>query len=458
MKRTSLTFAFAIAAVFLASPWVDGQVVPNNPLRSASTSTRSPSSAATVPQAAPVTDSKTTAASEPQAAVEEPSPIRAVAHAEPIDRQPVGPPAGARSTRGRAVRAAQYNAPRRGTGSPFRLLQYGVRVPQHATPGYRPAHTRGGASFIAQEQPVAPEPIPEGAIIDGEIIDGEMGVVGPDCCGGTGCQACGGIQCPSFNNFEFFAGVHGFTGIPNRGETASFGFDYGFNWGAPLWCLTNGEVGVQAGFRQVSSNYDGASYARDTRHQYFLTGGFFRRVDYGLQGGAVVDYLGESWYYNADMMQVRAELSWMFPACHELGVWVTANMNDSNVSGTVLNSGNGTAFNDTFRSIDQYRFFYRRRFEDCGAEGRFSAGFTGDGDGILGADFQLPISDSWAAEATFTYLIPQGDASSGAFANEAWNVAVGLVWYPGMRKARGRDYFRPLFDVADNGSFIIGRP
>lgn len=463
MKRLSFSLTVALIAIWGGASCAQGPSVPPNPLRPS----RPEPSPAPARQTAPAEQQSTQSDSNSEApapvydANVEPARFTAPTEARPVNR-------------GRRVHAQHPRRPEpvrrvtrrpgRATGSPFQLLQFGTRVQGTPPRRYRSAPTPMGETYtVMQEQPAVPEPVPSGKVVEGEVWeDGTPMMPAGDCCGGVGCDQCGavgdcgGIRCPSFRNFEFFAGVHGFTGAPNLGETGSFGFDYGFNWGAPLWCLTNGEIGVQAGFRHVGSNYDGASYTTDTRNQYFITAGLFRRVDYGLQGGVVFDYLGESWYYNADITQIRGEISWMFPACHELGYWFTANLNDDSITGNVVGQPPVT-INGTL-TVDQHRFFYRRRFVESGAEGRLSAGFTGAGDGLLGADFQIPLSDCWALESTFTYLIPDGDARAGAFADEAWNVAFGLVWYPGARKARGRDYFRPLFDVADNGSLIVARP
>ena len=60
---------------------------------------------------------------------------------------------------------------------------------------------------------------------------GEAVNMGMDCCGGVGCYDCCAVPCPvlSFRDTELFAGVHGFTGPRNRGESGSFGFHEGFN-------------------------------------------------------------------------------------------------------------------------------------------------------------------------------------------------------------------------------------
>ena len=113
-----------------------------------------------------------------------------------------------------------------------------------------------------------------------------------------------------------------------------------------------------------------------------------------------------------------------------------------------------------------FAFYYRNRLDAVpGAEGRIFAGFSGESDGLIGIDMRIPLLDSLAFEAGFSYLIPQ-QATTGAAGipgaragheEESWNLAMTLVWYPGCRSAYGDDYFRPLFNVADNTSFRMDR-
>lgn len=69
-----------------------------------------------------------------------------------------------------------------------------------------------------------------------------------------------------------------------------------------------------------------------------------------------------------------------------------------------------------------------------------------------------------ALEGTFTYLIPgpsqtinldeQGTTRLN-YTETAWNVSANLVYYPACRSRRGlASPYRPLFEVADNGSMI----
>lgn len=307
----------------------------------------------------------------------------------------------------------------------------------------------GGGEYIVEDP---------GTLMPGEVMMDEF--MAGDCCGGSGCAQCCLIPCPvlSLDNFEFSSGVHGFTGPKNRGSSGSFGFHSGFNWGAPVPCA-GGSMGMQFGMNAVLSNYSGAAFTDDSRTQIFLTGGLFRRVDWGLQGGLVVDYLSDDWYTDTDLTQVRGEASWMFPCTHELGFWFAAAAGDDTQISTL--TGTNGSFSETWEPTNLYAFFYRHRFAMMeGAQARFYAGFSGDSDGLIGGDLRLPLSYDWALESGFAYLIPDEATTGlpgGGHEDESWNISVSLVWYPGCRSAIGNDYYRPLFQAADNGSFMVSR-
>jgi hypothetical protein len=262
--------------------------------------------------------------------------------------------------------------------------------------------------------------------------------------------------------------VQGFSGPANRGGTASFGFQEGFNMGMPMPCF-NGCFGVQVGLRATHANFSGAGFPAnaganmlftdETRNQIFLTTGIFRRVDWGLQGGIVFDYLSDDWYSDTTVAQLRGEASWVFPCAHELGFMFSA-ATDEDLK--VSNFMGGGPLTEIWEVTDQYAFFYRHRpAYMAGAEARIFAGWSGDTDGIIGADLRLPLHDSLALELGFSYLIPEQariGAAMGGHEEESWNMAAALVWYPGCRSTNGDpDYFRPLFGVADNGSLRVGR-
>ncbi|MHB8861409.1 MAG: DUF6666 family protein [Pirellulaceae bacterium] len=355
-------------------------------------------------------------------------------------------------------------------------VSYGSRATRSELRGFVPRHAQSASlqssdEIIMESYPDNLESYPTESYPDSheEMIFDSMEVPGEtlegNCCDQStaecgDCGHCNGclIPCPSFalDNIELFMGTQGFTGPLNRGETGSFGFHYGVNWGVPIPCMWNQPIGIQVGYRGVNSNFSGASFSEDTRHQSFLTGGLFRRVDWGLQGGVVVDILSDKWYYDdLSLTQLRGELSWVFPQCHELGFFFTASSKTNDVASTMWINGQQRTVIEEYEATDLMAFFYRRRFEAAGGgSGRLFAGFTGHSGGLVGVDLDLPMTENWALKTGFTYLIPQDGNHRAAYLDEAWNVSLSLVWYPGSRKAVGNDYFRPLFDVAHNGIFI----
>lgn len=126
-------------------------------------------------------------------------------------------------------------------------------------------------------------------------------------------------------------------------------------------------------------------------------------------------------------------------------------------STTFIEDGAGNLITGTiaFEPTDQYRLFYRRLLNQSGSWDMFG-GWTDNDDGLLGTNISLPLRRLLLLSAGATYLIPQeGDARFGN-EQEGWNISLGLVYRPGGPKGVGR-YARPMFDVADNGTFMIDR-
>ena len=337
------------------------------------------------------------------------------------------------------------------------------------------------ATFIQDEsvlqahpEPVTPEPAvaatgeavtpEEGFVIQGDVVYGSSLSETLGCDGGIGCGKLGIctdgclIPCPriDWQKWEFFTGVSGFTGPANRGGHGSFGFNEGFNWTSSLDRIGWGYLTAQAGFRAVQSGLSGTDFTEEDRKQTFVTLGLFRRADWGLQGGAVVDYMHDDWYYDMDLLQVRAELSWMYPSGHEFGFWMATDADHARTTSRV-----GVPFPTTtteeWRSTDLYAFFFRHTSCDTGAVGRIFGGFTGSKDGLIGADLTVPFATQWALDAEFTYLIPEEGSGPEGSSEEGWNVGLYLVYYPGCKTAYDKNYNKPLFDTGGNGNFFVDR-
>lgn len=285
-------------------------------------------------------------------------------------------------------------------------------------------------------------------------------------CGTSSCDSLVMTPCTLFpaGNLEFSAGVQGFTGPWNRGGSGSFGFHQSVNWAMPLPAFAC--MGGQVGYRATQSNLSGAEFPDSaqlpdggvnagSRQQSFLTAGLFRRVDMGIQGGVVVDFMSDDWYDTSDLVNLRGEISWVMDGVHDLGFWFTAG-----TGSTQITDSTGAAVED-WEPTDLYAFFYRRQFGGCrDGDARLFAGWSGHGDGLIGVDARLPISTDWALETNFAYLIPSdgtGTGFAGGHTQESWNLGISLVWYPGRLFGRGDYYYRPLFRVADNGTFMVRR-
>jgi hypothetical protein len=266
-----------------------------------------------------------------------------------------------------------------------------------------------------------------------------------------------------YRDFTASAGITSFTNATDLGINGNFGTNEYLNWAMPFWNAFG--VGWQVGWRGTQTNFQPASvevgtttFAKNARTQNFLTTGFFTRAfeGRGLQGGAVYDYLNDNWFDNVDVSQIRAEISYVW-GYHEVGFWGAANLGDQTSLFGPITRSPGLA-----STLDLYAGFYRLQFGDAN-EWKVWGGATSENDGLIGTLVRAPMGRSLALEGTFTYVIPgktqtidilPGGAVS-QFSPAAWNLGVNVVYYPAGRSRRSlASPYRPLFEVADNGSMI----
>lgn len=294
---------------------------------------------------------------------------------------------------------------------------------------------------------------------------------GGEMCGCDACSPSHQVDCfPLFlpilrvdwNRFEFFAGNQAYhnpmndpaTGATTNADSGSFGFHQGFNEGRNLRPWIGADLSAQFGLRATQSNIHEEGFTNQNRNQIFLTGGLFRRVDYGLQYGMVLDYLNEDWYYQANLLQLRGELSWKFSACQGFGFHWMGGVSDETVATQVRNEA-GTIFNGTrdLEASNQYRAFYRYSFGSSGQWTSFIGG-TDNEHLILGSDMDMPLKHGFSMRVNSTYFAPGDDSVLEKHRAEGWNIGMSLVFRPGAAR-RSSQYSRPMFDVADNGSFFV---
>ena len=266
-----------------------------------------------------------------------------------------------------------------------------------------------------------------------------------------------------YRDFTASAGITGFTNSTDLGINGNFGTNEYLNFALPFWNAFG--IGWQVGWRGVQSNFQPASIEAGTRtlnknarSQDFITTGFFTRAfeGRGMQGGIAYDYLHDSWLENTDVSQLRYEVSYVY-GYHELGFWGASNIGDQESLFGPITKQSGAA-----STLNLYTGFYRVQFGDAN-EWKVWGGGTSESDGIIGTLIRAPMHRSLALEGTFTYVIPgrtqtinfDGQGAATSFSPAAWNVSVNVVWYPAGRSRRSLSSpYRPLFDVADNGSMI----
>ncbi len=266
-----------------------------------------------------------------------------------------------------------------------------------------------------------------------------------------------------YRDFTASAGITGFTNATDLGINGNFGTNEALNFAMPFWNAFG--VGWQVGWRGVQTNFQPATievgnqtFKKNARTQQFLTTGFFTRAfeGRGLQGGIAYDYLHDSWLDNTDVSQLRYEASYVY-GYHELGFWGASNIGDQDGLFGPITKQSGVA-----STLNLYTGFYRLQFGDAN-EWKVWGGGTSESDGIIGTLVRAPMHRSLALEGTFTYVIPgrnqtinfDGQGAASTYPPSAWNVSVNVVWYPAARSRRSlASPYRPLFEVADNGSMI----
>ena len=271
-----------------------------------------------------------------------------------------------------------------------------------------------------------------------------------------------------YRDFTASVGVTAYENELDLGLTGNFGTNEYLNLGMPLWNAFGlgwqvGVRGTQTGFgsRTISTGGILNPTVIDSRHQQFVTTGFYTRAfeGRGLQGGAVFDYLNNTGFVGtADIKQMRSEISYVW-GYHELGFWGAFNAGKG--LGIIQSPGGQPFVNNT---VHTYNAFYRVQFGDAN-EWKVWGGASHEGQGYVGSILRAPMTRSLALEGTFAYLMP-GESKqipaatpglSGSFTPMAWNLGINLVYYPRGRSRRSlASPYRPLFDVADNGTMITG--
>jgi hypothetical protein len=359
------------------------------------------------------------------------------------------------------------------------MMPEALPVPQHAAPQQLMPH--GAANPIHGEPEILEESIEMYGHAPGGCGDGQCGP-GCECehgayghgvhhpvlfglrkfvrstliCVAGGCDPCddGYFGCePSKpcnlcwdRDLSFHVGAQGFQSPIDANTTGNYGFYEGLNYGGAFWEAV--ELGYQIGGTAMQTTYDEGVFAGRDRQQYFVTAGLFHRemCGEGLQYGVVYDHLMDNTDESVTLGQLRGEMSWVNGGAEAGFMFAHGTKQYDRLQ------PNFAGFTQ-YETINQYALFYRIRTFGNG-DARVWGGVDDDAHGLFGADFRTPLNDALALTATFNYL--SSDSPTNPDRNgEGWNFGIGIVYYPGSSSvSAGRSPYRPLFNVADNGTMM----
>lgn len=271
-----------------------------------------------------------------------------------------------------------------------------------------------------------------------------------DCPGYWGC--CGFLQ-----NLQLETGALAMRNPLDFEDSGNFGAQFALNWASaqPLFCGLN----VQAGARATQLDFNGTAAngfeTSNARTQVFWTAGVFFRAPAGVDGwsaGVVYDSLIEDYYRKYELSQLRAELSYSFGGLVDIGFRGAFALNEDEFD--FLRLDDELTVEATATATSYYTMFLRTNF-DQGAQATVFGGVTEWNEAVVGASAEAPLSDSFAVKGGATYIIPSERGLGSLRDEETWNVSAGFVWYlGGGARANLSGGARPLFDVADNGTFL----
>lgn len=298
-------------------------------------------------------------------------------------------------------------------------------------------------------QPVCPPPPPQVCYVMVQPPP-QQPVCPPPCCDKEPCFV------P-----EIFFGFDAFHGISDFFLNDNMGMRGGINVGMAL--IDSWGIGIQAGASYGGYDWDGRLVNENSswQSQGFATAGIFKRCDKGLPFNAAVvyDYMFNDAFgvlaNEPELTQLRGMFSIPLTKSNEIGVW-----------GTLRDGGTSQA-GITFLPVNQYNAFWRFWF--CGGgEVTIYGGMTDNtrhhlgagslGTWIAGAGFRAPLNDHFAVYGDFAYMRPSSDVGGGATFENAYNISMGVAFYPCACLRKRSNCCRgwlPMLPVANNGSFLV---
>jgi len=283
-----------------------------------------------------------------------------------------------------------------------------------------------------------------------------------------GCGSCCpglGLGCDAYppRGIVGFAGFDSFKGVSDGTFQSNFGAVAGVN---SALGLGNRGIGWQLGVSYGVYDFDGRSTLNQatSQQQIFVTTGFFRKArgDQRLSFGIVYDWMcNDQWGIYATsptLGQWRGQVEWATSGSNAFGMY-----------GCVRDLASAQAFQGAVvqtRGISQVNLFWHHKFEMGAHSHVWVGGVQTDrlngqgslGDAVIGASFEVPVSDRLALYGNAQYMHPSAVAGTVAAVEEGYNVGMGLAWYFGGHARSNRINGKcglPYMPVANNSTFMV---
>jgi hypothetical protein len=281
-----------------------------------------------------------------------------------------------------------------------------------------------------------------------------------------GCDACPG------RGIVAFAGLDSFKGISDSFLPSNFGALAGLNAAVPVPGLSDYGIGWQLGMSYGVYDFDGRLSFKtpdQSQEQVFVTTGFFHKAegDRRLSFGLVYDWMiNNNWGIlgtGPTLGQWRGQIEYALSGSNALGVWGCLRDRGSNQIADSVLFGPVDA---RTRAINQVNLFWHHKF-DAGADSYLWVGIPDRGrlnddgslgDWTIGANVQVPLSDSLALYANGSYFRPSGSAGPIAAIEAGYDVSMGVVWYFGRHAVShsiNGACWLPYMPMANNSNFLV---
>ncbi|MGI6401432.1 MAG: DUF6666 family protein [Thermoguttaceae bacterium] len=275
-------------------------------------------------------------------------------------------------------------------------------------------------------------------------------------CGDPCQQGCYGLFGGFFENTQLGAGFDAMRSPLDLEDAGNYGADFSLNWASPQAII--GGFHLQAGARGVFTDFNGVEANGFTtgasRNQFFWTAGaYYRANQYAAEGlslGVVYDSVRDTYYRKYELQQMRTELSYMFGGTLTIGFRGAFGLDNDWCD--LLKLDEDLVIEAKASASDYYTGFMRWAFAQ-GGEATIYGGATQHSEGLIGGSVEAPISDSFTLKFSGLYVFPT-DRGLTHREEETWSMSMGLVWYVGGGARNTACSPRPLFDVADNTSFL----